>query len=93
VLYQKGTWGGLATIQKTISFIQESWIEWFIPNLAILALLLWLDLQAESSGVAQLLALVPAGAVLHLLMVFRGYLFMELDGSSHRQRMFKYRKA
>jgi hypothetical protein len=30
---------------------------------------------------------------LHLIMLFRGYLFRELDGSSHRQRMFRWRSA
>jgi len=31
------------------------------------------------------------GALFHVFMVFRGHLFQELDGSTHRQRMFRYR--
>jgi hypothetical protein len=31
------------------------------------------------------------GVLLHVVMVFRGFLFQELDGSTHRQRMYKFR--
>jgi len=37
VIYQRGTYGGLETIQRSIRFLQENWIEWGIPNLLILA--------------------------------------------------------
>jgi len=104
VLYQKGTWGGLATIQKTISFIQESWIEWFfsLPNMVLAALIVWLNgAAALLVAVVQteplltpwlLLPAIPVGALVHVVMVFRGHLFQELDSSTHRQRMFKFRK-
>ena len=36
---------------------------------------------------------VVYGALLHLVMVFRGHLFAALDGTSHRQRMYKYRST
>jgi hypothetical protein len=36
---------------------------------------------------------VIEGALLHLVMVFRGYLFAALDGTSHRQRMYRYRST
>ena len=36
---------------------------------------------------------VLEGALLHLVMVFRGHLFAALDGSSHRQRMYRYRSS
>jgi hypothetical protein len=90
VIYQKGTYGGIATIQQSIRFIHENWIEWFIPNLLFSVAYFYLvsgllNLGAPFWGVA-----ILAGALLHLLMVFRGHLFRELDSSSHRQRIFKF---
>jgi hypothetical protein len=96
VIYLKRTSGGLDTIQRSFVFLQECWIEWFIPNGIILGLL-WLAIN----GTIPVLALpapaitvpVLAGALLHVVMVFRGQLFQMLDGSTHRQRMFKYRNS
>ncbi len=92
-IYQRGTHGGIATIQYSVGFIHRSWIEWFIPNLLFGAafyygvpLLLRLDVPLA-------VVAVLAGALLHVIMVFRGHLFYELDNSSHRQRMFRYRTA
>lgn len=95
VIYQKRTYGGLETIQRSFKFLQECWIEWFIPNGLIIAAV-WYFM---SSGGARWMARLPggtltfsviAGALLHVMMVFRGFLFEVLDGSTHRQRMFKY---
>ena len=38
-------------------------------------------------------ASLVGGALFHVIMVFRGHLFGELDGSTHRQRMFRHRNA
>ena len=89
VIYEKGTYGGLATVQTCVEFIQQNWIEWFIPNLLGLAALYGLYREL-GGGIVFALA---AGALLHVGMLFRGHLFLALDGSSHRQRMFKYRNA
>jgi hypothetical protein len=40
---------------------------------------------------ATIVGTILLGAALHAAMVFRGYLFLALDGSSHRQRMFAHR--
>jgi hypothetical protein len=40
---------------------------------------------------AAVTAPILIGALLHVLMVFRGFLFEILDGSTHRQRMFRFR--
>ena len=90
VIYQKGTYGGLATIQTSIEFIQQNWIEWYLPNAVLFAGLWAILYRLPQLGYA---AWFVAGAVLHLGMIFRGHLFDALDGSSHRQRMFKYRNA
>ncbi|MBL8956400.1 MAG: hypothetical protein JNK82_36840 [Myxococcaceae bacterium] len=95
VIYSKGTRGGIDTITTCMKFLGEAWIEWFIPNLLV-AGAAWLV-------VTRLFPLMPlhidvlisllSGALFHIVMLFRGHLFQELDGSSHRQRMFKYRNA
>lgn len=98
VIYQRHTYGGLATIQRAVQFLQANWLEWGVPNLVLLALL-WFVLK---NGLALVLELgtfglvlwsVVFGSLLHTVMVFRGHLFAALDGSSHRQRMFRYRTA
>ena len=98
VIYQRHTYGGLATIQRAVQFLQANWMEWGVPNLLLLALLwlAWRDglgllMQVGTAGVV--LWSIFFGSLLHLVMVFRGHLFAALDGSSHRQRMFRYRTA
>jgi len=92
IIYARGTYGGLATVQRSIAFVQQNWIEWFVPNLPLAALALILvsmldQLDAPVAWAAQ----IPIGAFYHVAMVFRGHLFLALDGSTHRQRMFRYR--
>src|SRR5215471_13515309 len=38
IIYVRGTYGGLATVQRSIAFVQQNWIEWFVPNLPLAAL-------------------------------------------------------
>jgi len=95
VIYQRGSYGGLETARRCIQFLQANWIEWGIPNLLLLAAW-WFtpgDLLGMFGTVGAVLTSVLEGALLHLGMVFRGYLFAALDGSSHRQRMYRYRSA
>lgn len=92
-IYLKRTWGGLDTITRSFRFLQENWIEWFIPNGLIVAGLYffatrWIELLG---GLGVIIALLGAGALFHVVMVFRGFLYEALDGSTHRQRMFRYR--
>lgn len=92
VIYLRGTYGGLATVQRSVAFVQQNWIEWFVPNLPLAFLgnmiLPWL---AQPDLIGVVLVAIPIGALFHLAMVFRGHLFLALDQSSHRQRMFRYR--
>lgn len=95
VVYLKRTSGGLDTIQRSFQFLQECWIEWFVPNALILGVV-WFGLTRGLSILSAFpmpIVTVPIllGALLHVVMVFRGYLFLMLDGSTHRQRMYKYR--
>jgi hypothetical protein len=91
VIYQKGDVRGIAIIAASARFIQEHWIEWFIPNLV---------LGAALYGVAMALARVPfglflvpviGGALLYLAATFRGLLFHELETTSPYQRRMRYR--
>ncbi len=94
VIYQRGTRGGLETAQRSLRFIQENWIEWFVPNLLVLAAYYFaLTRLLGQLGALGSALMVVLGALFHLVMVFRGHLFRALDGSSHRQRMFKFRNA
>jgi len=98
VIYQRHTYGGLATIQRAIQFLQANWLEWGIPNVVLLGALYVLlreggDLLYPLGYPGWVLLSVGFGGLVHLLAVFRGHLFAELDGTSHRQRMFRYRTA
>jgi hypothetical protein len=98
VIYQRKSYGGLATLQQAIQFLSSNWLEWGIPNGLLLAAL-WLVNAQTFAAVVDLGALgwvvasVVVGALFHGVMVFRGQLFAALDGTSHRQRMFRYRSA
>ena len=95
VIYQRGSHGGLETVQRSVRFLQANWIEWGIPNLLILAGWWFLprDPLAQLGVLGTVLTALVEGALLHLVMVFRGYLFAALDGTSHRQRMYRYRST
>ncbi|MDX2010578.1 MAG: hypothetical protein SFW67_10325 [Myxococcaceae bacterium] len=95
VIYQKGTRGGLETITRSFGFLQESWIEWFIPNGLLLGAVAAAFVLASSvAGVLGGVGVgLVAGVLLHVAMVFRGFLFEALDGSTHRQRMFRFRNG
>jgi hypothetical protein len=99
VIYRTHTYGGLATIQRAVHFLQSNWLEWGVPNVLLLAALQFVRTDGLGLLVYQFGTLglvlwsVIIGGLLHLVMVFRGHLFVELDGSSHRQRMFRYRTA
>jgi hypothetical protein len=95
VIYQRGSYGGLETVQRSVKFLQANWIEWGIPNLLVVGA--WYYLRHESLVVDQyvppLLLAALEGALVHVVMVFRGHLFAALDGTSHRQRMYRYRSS
>ena len=91
IIYLKGTRGGMDTITRSVAFIQENWIEWFIPNALIGFAAYWLVTHlGELPSAVTIIAALLGGAIFHGVMVFRGHLFGALDGSTHRQRMYKF---
>ena len=93
IIYLMGTRAGTDTIRRSVTFIQENWIEWFIPNglIGVAAFGVWDQLDQQSTAVSLVAALV-GGAFFHVVMIFRGHLFEALESSTHRQRLFKYGK-
>lgn len=97
-VYLKGTRGGIDTITRSFAFMQENWIEWFIPNGLVLGLVIvgMLFGTVVSSLLGALGAIgsgLLLGVFLHIYAVFRGFLYEALDGSTHRQRMFRFRNS
>lgn len=91
-IYIKSTSGFIETAQRSFQFLQENWIEWFIPNALLLAA--WWFIRNGTIPMYELPPTIQAlvlGGLLHIAMVFRGFLYEILDGSTHRQRMFKFK--
>lgn len=97
VIYLRGTYGGMETLSACIRFMQEGFVEWLIPNVILLgggyALLLFVGAYLPAHGAWSIVLYALGGALLHVLMVFRGHLFKELNSSTHRQRMFRFRNS
>ncbi len=91
-IYVKGTRSGIDTIVTSFKFLQEHWVEWFLANGLLVAA--WY-FRAQVLSPLAMIGAIPMALVLaalgHAFMVFRGVLYVALDGTTHRQRMFKYR--
>jgi hypothetical protein len=94
-IYQTRT-SGIELLGASYNFIVENWIEWFIPNIA-LTLLGYLLLSALSlltlglPGFGQFFIVsFGLGLCLSYIMVFRGFLFAELNGTTRRSRAYRY---
>ena len=96
LIYQSRV-SGLALLSASYEFIVENWIEWLLPNLLIVTAAYWMK-----DGLMGLVAYLPFylwsflipfafGLFLTFLMVFRGFLFSELSGTTRRSRAYRYR--
>lgn len=96
LIYQSRT-SGLELLAASCHFIAENWIEWLTPNFAIAAggYLLWHVLDLIVLGLPSLLQsfIVASGLGLFLtyFMILRGILFAELNGSTPRSRVYRYK--
>jgi len=94
-IYQTRT-SGLELISVSYNFVVENWIEWFVPNV-IMTVAGYFVLQLLGlftyglPGFLQVFVLAFGfGLCLTYFMVFRGFLFSELHGSTRRSRVFRY---
>jgi hypothetical protein len=96
LIYQ-GRVSGLALLSASYQFIVENWIEWLLPNLLIgvagyLLRNLIYQLVAPMPFFLQYFLLEAAfGLFLTFLMIFRGLLFAELNGTTRRSRVYRYK--
>jgi hypothetical protein len=96
LIYQTRT-SGDALLSASYEFIVENWIEWFAPNVAIGVaaywLMRWLDIPAAYLPVFFRFFFLFSvfGLLLTFLMIFRGLLFSELNGTTRRSRAYRYR--
>jgi hypothetical protein len=81
----------LQLLSRSYEFVASNWIEWFPPNLLLLVGLagIWMF---PAPGLAQRIIQTAAAALfLYFAMVVRGLLFIELDGSTRRSRIFRHK--
>lgn len=87
---------GIELLASSYNFIIENWIEWFLPNIVITAagyfVLKILDRIASMlpSIVGYFVVSVGFGLCLAYVMVFRGFLFAELNTTNRRGRVYRF---
>ena len=79
-------------LSESYAFVTENWIEWFPANI-LAAVLLYMIAAIPLDGVAMFARTALVGLLVYFTMVMRGLLFIELHGSTHRGRAFKYRSG
>ncbi len=88
-----GHHSAVALLAESYRFISDNWIEWFPPNLLMLAAFFGiLSIPADHP----LLAVVRTGVAalfVYFAMVVRGFLFAELSATSRRGRIFRHRST
>ena len=88
---------GIELISSSYNFIVENWIEWLIPNILLLAVGYFLMALIEPlifalpGFVALFLYAFIVGLGLTYFMTFRGFLFAQLQGTTRRSRLYRYK--
>jgi hypothetical protein len=88
---------GLELISASYNFIVENWIEWLVPNIVLFVLGYFLlellePLLFDLPGfIALFLYAFIAGLALTYFMIFRGFLFAQLHGTTRRSRLYRYK--
>ncbi len=89
-LIYMGHYSAATLLSESYQFIAENWIEWF-PASLLAAGVLALVGSVPVRGPAAYAQEAVLALLLYFTMVMRGLLFIELHGSTHRGRAFKYR--
>lgn len=85
-----GHYSSMALLSESYAFIAANWIEWFPANI-VAAVVVYGVWQLPLEGIAAYAKVAVVGLLVYCVMVMRGLLFIELHGSTHRGRAFKYR--
>jgi hypothetical protein len=85
-----GHHSSLELLGESYQFISDNWIEWFPPTLLAGAILVVL-MEMPLAGAAVVVKWALVGSFVYFVMVLRGFLFEELQGSTRRSRAFRYR--
>jgi hypothetical protein len=86
-----GHYSLLQLLSRSYEFIANNWIEWFPPNLVLLVVLAALWLPGAAGTGQRVTQLAISALFLYFAMVVRGLLFIELDGSTRRSRIFRHK--
>lgn len=89
-LIYMGHYSPTALLAESYQFVAENWIEWFPLTLIAVAIICAIKLLPVW-GLAVYAQDAALGLALYFTMIMRGLLFIELHGSTHRGRAFKYR--
>ena len=87
---------GIELLSASYNFIVENWIEWFLPNIIITVVGYFLlnALSVVTLGLPGFVRLFMVnfgfGLCLTYFMLFRGFLFAELHGTTRRSRVYRY---
>ena len=96
LIYQSRS-SGLDLLAASYTFMTENWIEWLTPNLLITlaGYMLLRVLDVMTAGLPFFFwffaTSLGIGLFLTYLMIFRGILFAELNGSTSRGRVYRYK--
>lgn len=81
----------LALFARSYQFVAANWIEWFPPNLLLAAGFYALLSFDPASRVAFAVQVAALALYAYFAMVTRGFLFIELDGTTRRARIFRHK--
>ena len=85
-----GHHSALALLTESYGFIAANWLEWFPANV-VAAGILYAVSSLPSDGLIGIVQHALTALLVYFAMVMRGLLFLELYGTTHRSRRFKYR--
>jgi len=87
-----GHYTSVQLLSESYAFVAANWIEWFPANV-VAAGILYAVASVPLEGAAALVRVAVLALLVYFTMVMRGLLFIELHGSTHRGRAFKYRSG
>jgi len=80
-------------LAASYAFIAENWLEWFPFNLVLFVVYGLLRAQRGGGLVMLIVEAAVTALFLYFMMIARGFLFLELHGTTRRSRSFRYRAS